>query len=121
MASTSKSINVVRIKIAAEQPARRDSDERPLIGFREGLGADELWRRGSEAWKLKAEKVLACELLVIAHAGIIRMVGTIEGVRKHGDRLAIEGTPIPNHPLIGQADPLHNASQNPITYGNVTV
>ena len=121
MIITSKSIPVVRIKIASEQPARRESDDRPLIGYSDGLSVDELWRRGREAWKLKAEKVLGCELLLIAHAGVIRMVGTIEGVRKHGDRLAIEGTPIPNHPLIGKADPLHNSSQNPITYGRVTL
>ena len=121
MTTTSKSIPVVRIKIAAEQSARREADSRALIGYRDGLSANELWNRGREAWKLRAEKVLACELLLIAHDGIIRMVGTIEGVSKQGDRLAIEGTPIANHPLIGQADPLHNTSQNPITYGHVTL
>lgn len=121
MTTTQKSIPVVRIKIAAEGPARRDNDDRPLIGYRDGLSTEELWERGRQAWKLKAEKVLAAELLVIAHAGIIRAVGTIEGVTKVGDRLAITGTPFDRHPLIGQEDPLHNTSQNPITYGSITI
>jgi hypothetical protein len=117
-----KAIPVVRIKIAAEQPARRDADTRELIGYRDGLSATELWDRGRNAWKMRAEKVLACELLLISHAGIIRMVGTVEGISKYdGGRLGIEGTPIPNHPLIGVADPLDNSSQNPVAYGGIIV
>lgn len=105
----------------SEQGARRDSDAHELIGYRDGLDATELWNRGREAWKMRAEKVLACELLLISHAGIVRMVGTVEGIRKHdGDRLGIEGTPIPDHPLIGHPDPLHNTSQNSVAYGTVT-
>jgi hypothetical protein len=120
--TTSKPIPVVRIKIAAEQGARRNSDTRDLIGYREGLEARQLWNRGREAWKMRAEKVLGCELLLISHGGIIRMVGTVEGIRKHeGGRLGIEGTPIPDHPLIGQPDPLHNTSQNPVAYGTISL
>ena len=119
---TTKSISVVRIKIAAEQAARREEDTREYVGYRDGLDYKELWDRGREAWKMRAENVLACELLVIAHGGVVRMVGTVEGIRKHvGGRLGIEGTPIPNHPLIGQPDPLHNTSQNPVAYGRVTL
>lgn len=122
MNKTSRSIPVIRIKIGAEQPARRDTDDRELIGYREGLTALDLWNRGREAWKMKADNVLDCELAIISYAGIVRMVGTVEGVRKHeGGRLGIEGTPIPDHPLIGQADPLDNSSQNPVTYGRITV
>jgi broad specificity phosphatase PhoE len=120
--TTSKPIPVVRIKIAAEQGARRNSDTRDLIGYRDGLDARQLWNRGREAWKMRAEKVLGCELLLISHGGIIRMVGTVEGIRKHeGGRLGIEGTPIPDHPLIGQPDPLHNTSQNPVAYGTISL
>jgi hypothetical protein len=43
-------------------------------------------------------------------------VGTIDGVTIHGDRVAIIGRPLPNHPLIGQPDPLDNTSQNPVAY-----
>lgn len=119
--TTSKNINVVRIKIAAEQPARRENDPRTKIGWSEGLEQTDIWDRGREAWKLKADKVLACELALVAHAGIIRAVGTIHGVSKLDDRLIIEGTVITDHPLVGEADPLHNTSQNPITYGTVQV
>lgn len=117
----SKTTPVIRIKIAAEQPARRDNDARLKIGWREGLDQRDLWDRGREAWKLKAEKVLACELALIAHAGIIRAVGTVHGVSKVGDRLIIEGAVIEDHPLVGQPDPLHNTSQNPVAYGEVRV
>jgi hypothetical protein len=69
---------------------------------------------------MRAEKVLGCDLLLISHAGVIRMVGTVEGVRKHeGGRLGIEGKPLSDHPLIGTPDPLHNSSQNPVAYGTV--
>lgn len=122
MTSTNKFIPVVRIKIAAEQTSRRNDDTRELIGYRDGLTTDEIWERGREAWKMRAEKALASELLLISHAGVIRMVGTVEGVKKHeGGRLGIEGTPIPSHPLIGQPDPLHNSSQNPVAYGLIQV
>lgn len=117
----SKGVPVVRIKIAAEQPARREDDARPKIGWREGLEQSDLWDRGRAAWKLKAEKVLACELALIAHAGVIRAVGTVHGVSKAGDRLIIEGAVIEDHPLVGQSDPLHNTSQNPVAYGEVRV
>jgi hypothetical protein len=71
---------------------------------------------------MRAEKVLGCELLLISHAGVIRMVGTVEGIRKHeGGRLGIEGTPMSDHPLIGAYDPLDNSSQNPVAYGNVVL
>ncbi|MGC5224492.1 hypothetical protein ACPW96_18155 [Micromonospora sp. DT81.3] len=119
--SIPKDIPVVRIKIAAEQPARRDNDPRSRIGWREGLDQRTVWDRGREAWKLKADKVLSCELALIAHAGIIRAVGEIHGVSKLGDRLIIEGDVIEDHPLVGRPDPLHNTSQNPITYGTVHV
>ena len=70
---------------------------------------------------MKAEKVLAAELALISHAGVVRAVGTVSGVSKQGDRLVIEGSVIPNHPLVGRADPLQNKSQNPVAYGNVYV
>jgi len=117
--SSSEEIHVVRIKIAAEQPARREDDPRLKIGWREGLDQKTVWDRGREAWKLKADKVLSCERALIAHGGIIRAVGTVEGVTKLGDRLIIEGEVIEDHPLVGQPDPLHNTSQNPVTYGIV--
>lgn len=121
MAITSKNISVVRIKIAAVQPARRLEDDRDVIGYEDGLSELEVWERGRKAWKMKADKVLSSELALISHGGIVRAVGTVSGVSKQGDRLVIEGTVIPGHPLVGRPDPLHNTSQNPITYGSVSV
>ena len=121
MTITSKVIPVVRIKIAAVQPARRAEDDREVVGYEAGLAESEVWERGRKAWKMKADKVLAAELALISHAGIVRAVGAVSGVSKQGDRLVIEGTVIPEHPLVGRADPLHNSSQNPVTYGSVSV
>jgi hypothetical protein len=47
------------------------------------------------------------------------MVGTIDGITLHGERLAIIGRPLPSHPLVGQPDPLENGSQNPVAYGDL--
>jgi len=120
MSTTNKIIPVVRIKIASAQPARRPEDDRDIIGYEDGLSVDEVWERGRKAWKMKAEKVLAAELALISHAGIVRAVGAVSGVSKQGDRLVIEGTVFQNHPLVGKPDPLHNTSQNPVTYGAVS-
>jgi hypothetical protein len=68
---------------------------------------------------MQPDRVLTSQLLIIANAGIVRMVGTIDGVTIHGDRVAIIGHPLPNHPLIDQPDPLDNTSQNPVAYGDL--
>lgn len=120
MTSINNSTHVVRIKIAPEQAARRAEDARKTIGYREGLSQRDVWERGRAAWKMKAEKVLGAQLALIAHAGVVRAVGTITGVSKEGERLVIEGDVIEGHPLVGQPDPLDNKSQNPVTYGDVT-
>ena len=121
MTTTNKIIPVVRIKIAAAQPSRRPEDDRDVIGYEDGLAEVEVWERGRKAWKMKADKVLSAELALISHGGVVRAVGTVSGISKQGDRLVIEGTVIPNHPLVGRPDPLHTTSQNPVTYGSVSV
>ena len=57
--------------------------------------------------------------LLISHLGMVRLVGTIDGLTIHGDRVAIIGRPLGDHPLIGSPDPLDNASQNPVAYGEI--
>ncbi|NTW41542.1 MAG: hypothetical protein HGA44_16960 [Cellulomonadaceae bacterium] len=37
----------------------------------------------------------------------------------HEDRVAVEGRPLPRHPLIGGPDPAPNRSRNPIAYGSI--
>lgn len=118
--SEREDLNVVRVRLGADHPAVvNDALGRERVGYREGASANELWQRGRGVWRMQPDRVIASQLLVIAHAGIVRLVGTIDGVTIHGDRLAIIGSPLPEHPLIGQSDPLDNASQNPVAYGSL--
>ena len=61
---------------------------------------------------------------LITGMGKVLAVTEIEGVTKHGDRIALEGQPLAaGHSLydayIGRPDPLANQSQNSITYGSL--
>lgn len=115
-----QSINVVRVRLGLDHPAVvNDALGRERVGFREGASPNELWQRGRGVWRMQPDRVIASQLLLIAHGGFIRLVGTIDGVTIHGDRLAIIGSPLTDHPLIGQPDPLDNASQNPVAYGSL--
>lgn len=110
----------VRVRLGPDIPAVvNDALGRERVGFRTGLSTHEVWLRGRGVWKMQPDRVLTSQLLIIANAGIARMVGTIDGVTIHGDRVAIIGRPLPNHPLIGQPDPLDNTSQNPVAYGDL--
>jgi hypothetical protein len=113
-------LNVVRVRLGADHSAVvNDALGRERVGYREGASANELWQRGRGVWRMQPDRVIASQLLLIAHAGIVRLVGTIDGVTIHGDRLAIIGSPMSDHPLVGQPDPLDNASQNPVAYGTL--
>ncbi len=113
-------LNVVRVRLGADHPAVvNDALGRERVGYREGASANELWQRGRGVWRMQPDRVIASQLLLIAHAGVVRLVGTIDGVTIHGDRLAIIGSPLGDHPLVGQSDPLDNGSQNPVAYGTL--
>ena len=110
----------VRVRLGQDIPAvANDALGRERVGFRKGLSTHEVWLRGRGVWRMQPDRVLTSQLLIISNAGVVRMVGTIDGVTIHGDRVAIIGRPLPNHPLIGQPDPLDNASQNPVAYGDL--
>ncbi|MEO6143522.1 MAG: hypothetical protein ABIP19_06030 [Dermatophilaceae bacterium] len=110
----------VRVRLGHDIPAIvNDALGRERVGFREGLSTHEAWLRGRGVWRMQPDRVLTSQLLIIAHAGIVRMVGTIDGVTIHGDRVAIIGRPLPHHPLLGKPDPLDNTSQNPVAYGDL--
>lgn len=110
--------HIVRVRLGPDTPAvTNDALGRERVGFREGASEHELWLRGRGVWRMQADRVIDSQYLLIAHAGLVRMVGTIDGLTIHGDRIAIIGRPLGGHPLIGQPDPLHNNSQNPVAYG----
>ena len=111
----------VRVRLGPDIPAVvNDALGRERVGFRERLSTHEVWLRGRGVWRMQPDRVLTSQLLIIANSGLVRMVGTIDGVTIHGDRVAIIGRPLPNHPLIGRPDPLDNTSQNPVSYGDLT-
>jgi hypothetical protein len=110
----------VRVRLGRDIPAVvNDALGRERVGFRSGLSTHEMWLRGRGVWRMQPDRVITSQLLIIANAGVVRMVGTIDGVTIHGDRVAIIGRPLPKHPLIGQPDPLDNTSQNPVAYGDL--
>ncbi|MEP7193584.1 MAG: hypothetical protein ABI903_12035 [Actinomycetota bacterium] len=110
----------VRVRLGPDIPAvANDALGRERVGFRERLSSHEVWLRGRGVWRMQPDRVLTSQLLIIANSGIVRMVGTIDGVTIHGDRVAIIGRPLPHHPLIGKPDPLDNTSQNPVAYGDL--
>lgn len=110
----------VRVRLGPDIPAvANDALGRERVGFRDGLSTHEVWLRGRGVWRMQPDRVLTSQLLIIANTGIVRMVGTIDGVTIHGDRVAIIGRPLANHFLIGQPDPLDNTSQNPVAYGDL--
>lgn len=110
----------VRVRLGPDIPAvANDALGRERVGFRKRLSTHEVWLRGRGVWRMQPDRVLTSQLLIIANSGIVRMVGTIDGVTIHDDRVAILGRPLPHHPLIGKPDPLDNTSQNPVAYGDL--
>lgn len=77
--------------------------------------------RGRGVWKMKAAHIVRCRLALITCDATVRAVGAVTGLTIHGDRLAITGQLVANHPLLGLPDPLNNYSSNPVTYGMVTL
>lgn len=115
-----RDVQLVRIRLGAERPAPRpDPLGRTTIGYADDLAPAELWRRGRGVWKAKLATLSECELAALVVEDVVQLVGTVEGVRFHEDRVSIDGVPLPDHPLVGRPDPLTNKSRNPIAYGTV--
>lgn len=112
-------VPVVCIKLRDERPALNDPLGRRRVGYRAGLSTAQLWDRGRGVWKFRVERLVKAELLLITYDDVIRLVGTIEGLTIHGDRFAVIGTPLPNHPLTGQPNPFANKADMPMTYGTL--
>jgi hypothetical protein len=115
-----KGTRAVRVRLGPDIPAvANDALGRERVGYRERLSTHEVWLRGRGVWRMQPDRVITSQLLIIANSGIVRMVGTIDGVTIHGDRVAVIGRPLPHHVLVGQPDPLDNASQNPMASGDL--
>lgn len=113
-------LTAVRFKLGAENAAAQpDPLGRTRVGYAPDLPASELWERGRGVWKAKLATVAECDLVILTHDGVVVLVGTVDGVTFHDEKMAVAGRPDPEHPLIGTPDPLHNASRNPVAYGEV--
>lgn len=114
-------VQAVRIRLVDERPAPQpDPLGRTHIGYAAGLPPAELWDRARGVWKTKLAKLAECALAVVVYNDTVVGVGTVEAIAPHGDRAAIDGRLLVDHPLVRQPDPLHNTSRNPITYGPIT-
>lgn len=110
--------SAVRVRLHDEQTApAHDPLGRLLIGYRQGLTAEQLWERGRGVWRWQLEHVAASTHLLIVHDRTVVAVGSIAGVMFHAEGLAIVGEPIKSHRLIGTRDPLYSA--NPLAHGTV--
>ncbi|MBU2698873.1 MULTISPECIES: hypothetical protein [Pimelobacter] len=118
--TSERDVTVVRIRIPAERPAPApDPLGRQLVGYADGLSPTELWTRGRGLWKAKLATLADAALAVLVHADRVVQVATVEGVAFVDGRVAIEGRPLPDHPLAGRPDPIPNASPQPLAYGVV--
>ncbi|MBU2698801.1 hypothetical protein CCO04_27310 [Pimelobacter sp. 30-1] len=94
-----------------------DPLDRRLLGYADDLSSDELWTRSRGVWKAKLATLADAQLAVVVHDGRVVQVATVEGVTFLDGRVAIDGRPLPGHPLVGLPDPIPNASPQPIAYG----
>lgn len=109
-------ITAVRVTLAVSGSA--DADDplgRGYIGYAPDLSPEELWERARGVWKLRADHVAASSIVLVVFDRRIVLVASISGVSFHRDALAIVGTPLPGHPLVGRSDPLH--TPNPLAHG----
>lgn len=116
-----RTLPVARVRLSPEAPARNDPLGRTHTGFRPGMTDAALWNRARGLWKASADRLLNAGLLLVTHDRTVQLVVDIRGVMKYGDALEIVGTPLADHPLTGQVDPLDNNSHNPVAYGEIAM
>lgn len=90
---------------------------RPYRGYRPGDNPETVWAINRGVWRLDAQRALAeDEVVFTSPGGLVVCVATVEGLNKHGDRLALIGKPRPHDPRIGKTNPYQSASRNPVSY-----
>ncbi|MGK5555828.1 hypothetical protein ACSNOI_29840 [Actinomadura kijaniata] len=81
------------------------------------MSEDEAWIAGRGVWKFNADRALAeDEVQIIDSDGTVLAVARIEGIRKCGDRYALEGELLRGDPRVGQPTTTPHRSRNPVTY-----
>ena len=114
----------VRIKLGDFHTVTGDLLGREHVGCFPRMTEAEAWQAGRGVWKMNRARAAAERFALITGTGKVLAVAEIDGVTQHGDRIALEGQPLPaGHPVydayIGRLDPLANQSQNSITYGDL--
>lgn len=90
---------------------------RTLMGWRDGLSAQDCWDRTRGVWKLQESRALEQDIAVVVDPDwVVRAVALITGITKHGDKRAMTGTLIPDHELLGTDFPWPNNSRNSVSY-----
>lgn len=114
-------MKALRLRLGWERAVEHDSLGRGHVGYRAGLSLAEIWERGRGVWALKPANAFDVDRILITSPEdeVLVVAPAITGLTRHGDRFALESTPLPSDPLIGQPDPLANSSRNPIAYGEI--
>ncbi|MGW0006079.1 hypothetical protein ACWDT6_19845 [Nocardia grenadensis] len=110
---------MLEIKLGEWRAIQIDTLGRTSVGWRPEMSMDQCWLAGRAFWKFKADRVFAeREVRVVNAAGEVLVVGSIDGLIRHGDRFEIVGEPIEDHPMTGTVLPEaeRSRSQNPIRY-----
>lgn len=110
---------MLEIKLGPWRAIQADTLGRTSIGWQPGMSAGQCWLAGRAFWKFKADRAFSeREVRIVNSDGEVLVVGTIDGLLRHGDRFEIVGTPIEGHPLTGTVLPEadRSRSQNPIRY-----
>ncbi|WP_244993442.1 hypothetical protein [Rhodococcus qingshengii] len=110
-------ITAVRVTLAESASAEaEDPLGRVHVGYAPDLSPEELWERARGVGKLRADHVVASSIVLVVFDRRVVLVASIAGLSVHRYGLAIVGTPLPGHPLIGRPGPLH--TPNPLAHGS---
>lgn len=110
---------MLQIQVGArrEVDASQDCLGRGVVGAWAGMTQSEAWEAGRGVWKLRADRALQeSEVQIIDTTGTVLAVGTITGIRKCGDRYAVEGAVLAGDPRVGQPTAYPHPSRNPVAY-----
>ena len=107
----------IRLGHDRETDPATDPLGRSRIGSYPGISERDAWAAGRGVWKLKVARAIAeDEVQIIDLDGKILAVAEITGLKKCGDRQAIEGTLLLGDVRVGTPTPYSTDSRNPVSY-----